>query len=98
MRYEGGDLILDVDEVRLLSIVAMREVLARHEARELMLILETSRSELQNYLDSVVMRQADTERRELQKDILDLCIGSFGDIIEEGYAVASAAGVSLSAH
>lgn len=44
MRYEGGDLILDVDEVRLLSIVAMREVLARHEARELMLILETSRS------------------------------------------------------
>lgn len=98
MQYLDGNLILDKDEVSLLSLAFMCDAKTTYPASTLMAELNTIKAEAEAHIQKIALQEMPERRRSLQISMLKLLISTCEVFKEKGYASAQAAGCSIQRH
>lgn len=98
MKYRDGSLILDEDEVKLLSLVTMSDVEVSYPAVKFITGLNEIQTEAEDHIQKIALQQSPERRRSLQTDMLKQLISTCEMFKERGYASAQEAGCSIQLH
>ena len=98
MKYQDGNLFLDKEEMKLLSLVTMNDVEASYPAVKFIQGLNEIQAEAEAHIQQVSLQQTAESRRSLQIDILKQLVSTCEKFKERGYASAREAGCSIRLH
>ncbi len=98
MKCRDGNLIMDEDEMTMLSQVLMCEVEPIYPACMLLDELDGMRAEAEEYLHKIESEESSSRRRSLKIDMTRLLIKICGTLKDRGYAAARDAGCSIRIH
>lgn len=98
MQYRDGSLLLDEDEVKLLSLTFMSDVETSYPASEFIAGLNEIQVEAEQHIQTIAIQSTAERRRSLQTDILKQLISTCEKFKDRGYASAQEAGCSIQLH
>lgn len=98
MQYRDGSLLLDEDEVKLLSLTFMSDVEASYSASEFIAGLNEIQVEAEQHIQTIAIQSTPERRRSLQTDLLRQLISTCEKFKDRGYASAQEAGCSIQLH
>lgn len=98
MKYRDGSLILDEDEVKLLSLATMSDVETSYPAAKFIAGLNEIQTEAEERIQKIALKQTPERRRSLQIDILKQLISTCEMFKDRGYASAQEVGCSIQLH
>ncbi|MBA3022668.1 MAG: hypothetical protein KKG03_03660 [Gammaproteobacteria bacterium] len=98
MKYRDGFLLLDKEEVRLLSLTLMTDVEATYAASEFISGLHEVQAEAEKHIQEISLQETPERRRSLQVDILKQLISTCEKFKGRGYTAAQNAGCSIQLH
>ena len=98
MKYRDVSLILDDEEVKLLSLTFMTDVETAYPASEFIAGLNEVQAEAEEHIQKIALQKTPERRRSLQADILILLISTCEKFKDRGYASAQEAGCSIQIH
>lgn len=98
MKYRDGNILMDEDEITMLSQILMCEVEPNYPACLLLDELDRMRAEAEEYLHKIESEEAASRRRSLKIDMIRLLINCCATIKDRGYAAARDAGCSIRMH
>lgn len=98
MKYRDGSLLLDDEEVKLLSLTFMTDVETSYPASEFIAGLNEVQTEAEQHIRKIALQKTPESRRSLQTDILKQLISTCEKFKDRGYASAQEAGCSIQIH
>lgn len=98
MKYRDGNLLLDEEEVQLLSLVTMSDVEASYPAVKFIAGLNEIQTGAEEHIQQIALQQTPESRRLLQIDILKQLISTCEKFKDRGHASAQEAGCSIQLH
>jgi len=98
MRYEEGYLILDEQEVAILSSVLRKDAESRHEAESFVSTLSEMKIKATRHMRLLAIVQPETVRDKLMEETLVEYLKAFDLLLSRSYASAEKAGASIRMH
>ncbi len=95
MQFENGFLVLDADEIGLLSAVSMKYINPQYPAAEFVGSMAEMKAEAEKYIKQIEFKQYQDKRDALRIEVIRLLIETVDSLAAKGYDAAKAAGTPI---